>query len=493
MIELTYNKMIKEQLDYGMYIYNYKLLLVLLKLVKTERSKLSVNHLVFKLKCDTKDYDVLYWVDEAKIARISKTYDIDKIQLLENIDHNLDQPKLRLGHEKVGVTFMSARTCNLRCRYCFAGEGEYGNVESKPKYMTYELYMKSIKMVLDMYQEGIKSISFFGGEPLIGYKEISKVIPDILNLFEEKHLDPPLFSVITNLVLIDQEIINFIKKYNIKVAISLDGDKEINDIARIGITKEMSVYDSVMRGVDLLKSNHVNFLLQATINQHHLEMYEPGAAIKWAESIERTGCSNFTVVPVESSVTDLQISGTDALKKLDMFTREITQYYLKKLVTENDMKVIPTGIVSPIFQIIKKKKEKSCTAGHSLFIDTDGRAYPCHTFCNFDDACIGDIQKGLIKKQVEKYANLSRFDGEECKECIARNICVLWCKGIQLLSNGDLYKVCEPRCVYQKAIMEECIKFLAELKKDSGEYRNLIHNYKNILNKLGSEGFLVKR
>jgi uncharacterized protein len=454
-----------------------------------------LDNLIFKLACENRDYDLLYWVDEGKIGRVSKAFKAEENVNLLAIDTDgiRDIPDLCLGQGKVGVTFMSARTCNLKCRYCFAGEGEYGSVDTKPKYMTYEVYIQSIRMILDMYPEGIKSISFFGGEPLIGFNEIKKFVPDVLRLFEEKHLETPTFSVITNLVLINQEIVNFLKEYDIKVAISLDGDKEINDIARIGAEKKVSVYDAVVNGINLLKQNNVNFLLQATINKHHLDKYIPGYAIKWAKSIENTGCSNFTMVPVESNVADLQISGEAALKTLDLFTRELTNYYLQKLTTVEDSGIIATGIVSPIFQIIKNKKEKNCTAGHSLFIDTDGKAFPCQTFCNYEDACIGDIYKGLNERQVEKYANISRFDGEECTECIARNICVLWCKGIQLLSNGDMYKVCNPRCVYQKAIMEECIKFVAELKKDSIEYRNLIINYKNISKRLNIDGFLIKR
>ncbi len=112
-------------------------------------------------------------------------------------------------------------------------------------------------------------------------------------------------------------------------------------------------------------------------------------------------------------------------------------------------------------------------------------------FCNSAKACIGDSENGLRGEIIKDYANVSRFNSSTCQECIARNICVVFCKGIQLLSNGNMYEICPPRCVYQKAIMEECIKFLAKLDKKSISYTNLLKNYKNLSERLMEDGFVI--
>jgi radical SAM protein with 4Fe4S-binding SPASM domain len=432
-------------------------------------------------------YNILYLPDSFQIAKIKKGINIEEINISPRYLNEPAIKKLQLGEGKVGITFMSARTCNLKCRYCYAGEGEYGNVDNKPKTLSADGYMQAVNMVLKEYPEGIKSISFFGGEPLINFKEISIFVPEVLKEFDKRRLEYPKISMITNLVLLTDEMAAFLNKYNIMIAISLDGGKDINDLSRIGYTDE-SVYDLVMKGVERLKKHRVKFVLQATINRNHLKCYITGSAIEWAKSIEATGCSNFLAIPVESDIKDLTV--VKDLPILDKFIRELIGYYLKKLVSD-EPGIIPTGMVAPIFQIVHKKTVHNCTSGHSLLIDTDGKAYPCQMFCNIDEACIGSVKDGLQGKLVKYYANISRFKGEKCQNCIARNICVVWCKGIQLLSHGDMYEVCQARCVYQKVIMEECIKFLVGLDKKSREYANLYNNYKKLSERLMADGFVI--
>lgn len=438
------------------------------------------------IRCE-EEYDILYLPETFQIAKVEKDIDVEQIKrpIRKNIKN--DTVDLQLGKGKVGITFMSARTCNLRCKYCFAGEGEYGNVSCKPKTLSADMYMSAIEMVLKEYPDGIKSISFFGGEPLIDFKEISLFVPKLVSICKSKEIECPRLSIITNLVLLTDEMAEFFKTYNIGVAISLDGGKEINDIARIGYTST-SVYDQVMKGIECLKRHNIKFLLQATINRNHLKQYKPGFAIEWAKNIEATGCSNYLAIPVESNEEDLSVVGE--LETLDNFIRELTKYYLEKLISDNSG-IVPTGLVAPIFQFVHKKVVGNCKAGHFLLIDTDGKAYPCQMFCNDEKACIGNVENGLNEESVRAYANVSRFDSETCQNCIARNICVVFCKGIQLLSNGNMYEVCISRCIYQKAIMEECIKFLARLDKTSKEYVNLLTNYKKISERLMEDGFII--
>lgn len=179
----------------------------------------------FIIESDNNSYDILYLPDTFQMARIKKGFDIKEIKISSSNSNIPINKELQLGHGKIGITFMSARTCNLKCRYCYAGEGEYGGVESKPKLLTANMYMKAVNMVLDEYPEGIKSISFFGGEPLLNFNEIKIFVPAILKELDKREIDYPSLSIITNLVLVTDEMVDFLNKYNIRVAISLDGGK----------------------------------------------------------------------------------------------------------------------------------------------------------------------------------------------------------------------------------------------------------------------------
>lgn len=431
----------------------------------------------------TDNYNIIYHVPSSKIIKVSRDVDIDNYSD-EDLYKNFSQfkkgfdkaKKYEYSKGKPGLIFMTSRTCNLGCKYCYAGEGEYGNVECKPKYIKCELFMKSIEVVLNIYKEGIKSISFFGGEPLLNFKEIKKFVPQCIQYFHEKKLEPPIFSVSTNSTVVDDEMIQFFKEYHIIIVSSLDGTKEINDLARVYKGKVSSVFDKIKEVTKKYNENGIDFHLQMVINKNHIKEYKKGEAINWLKTIENFGFRDLAITPVETDNEELAITSDEDLKKLDMIAREITNYYINKL--HIDKKYIgPKGIIAPITQIATNKFKRNCSSGHSLFVDTDGNLYPCQLFCNDDSFQLGNIYAGVIdKNKVEENANIDRFDGEDCQNCIARKICMYWCKGIQNLSKGDMYKVCETRCIFQKAIMEESIKALTELKKGTIKYRNFWDN-----------------
>lgn len=443
---------------------------------------------VFRIVCEDEDYDIVYFTESSKIAKIDKSEIID-LETLSDCGETISFPRAEYGKGRIQITYMSARTCNLACKYCFAGEGEYGAVDRKPKIMTYEKYMQSVNTVLDMYPEGISGLSFFGGEPLLDFSEIKKFIPDCYKLCAERNLTLPQVGLITNLTLINEDMLEFIKTYNIKVAISLDGEKELNDFARISKNDFYSVYDKVYEGVHLLKKHGIKFVLQATINHNHLVNYTPGYAERFLKEFETIGCINFVATPVETDLPGLMIEESD-YEKLELLYREMTNYYLDKLMN-GEPDIFPTGLLAPMVQIIKDKTIKSCSAGHSILVDTDGSIYPCHMFCNDETFLMGDIYKGVSADKVEELANISRLDSPACQKCICKKMCTYWCKGIQLIANGNMYEVCPARCIAAKANFEECIKALVKMKTGTDEYTRFWGNYKRIANELKESDFVV--
>ena len=422
-------------------------------------------------------YNILYHVPTAKMAKVSKKIDLDGYnddELYKKF--NLEKQctglkKLELGKGKTKVVFMASRTCNLGCKYCFAGAGEYGDKDEKPKYMSSELFMKSILYIMKLYKEGIESICFFGGEPLLNFEEIKKFVPQCIEYFENKGFDIPKIAVSTNLTLLNDEMISFFQKYNIMIVSSLDGPQKINDAARVYKSGEASVFEKLSNNFAKLKEHNMDYYLQMVINKNHIDSYKKGEAIKWLEELEGIGYKDLAIVPVETENMNLKIEGKSNLEKLDSIAREITNYYIDKLFKEGEY-CISKGIIGALSEVASNKYKRSCQSGHSLFIDSDGDIYPCQLFCTNESYLLGNVYEEKIDKVKSEYiANVDRMNSEFCKKCEARKICMYWCKGIQKQANGDIYKVCEPRCIFQRAIMEECIKALARLKKGTKEYK----------------------
>ena len=423
---------------------------------------------------------------------------IDKDLVIEEKDYAVLTEKLRrypriemfpgfkYGEGKITLSYMSARTCNMGCKYCFAGNGEYGNDPCKQKFFSTEKYLEGFNKALEIYKSGVERIDFFGGEPLLNFMEIKEFVPVVIKMCREKGMQRPIFSMTTNGTLIDEEIASFLRKYHFRISISVDGPKRINDSARLFKGSMESAYESVKRCTQLLKNMGVLFNISVTINNYHLKEYKKGSFPEMIEEISDLGYENVSFVPAVTETEELNISSKDSLEKLDVFTRDLINYYFDK-ICEGETRMIPSLLILPIIQIAKHEYMRNCSAGKSFLWDTDGKAYPCQMFCNDKEFCIGSLEEGISEDAVKNFLTYNREQTKECMDCIAKNVCSVWCKGIQYLSNHDIYKVCNERCVFQRAIVEESVLRLAYLREHPQKAEIFWNNYKRYQEKAGKD------
>lgn len=118
--------------------------------------------------------------------------------------------------------------CNHKCNYCHASSKE---IEAHNLDMDIETSRKVVEMIFQSPSPFVK-IEFQGGEPLLNFKVIQEVIQYASKI--NKQINKQLsFVLCTNLTLITQDILDFLKKYNVLVSTSLDGSKEIHDVNRV--------------------------------------------------------------------------------------------------------------------------------------------------------------------------------------------------------------------------------------------------------------------
>ena len=146
-------------------------------------------------------------------------------------------------------------------------------------------------------------------------------------------------------------------------------------------------------------------------------------------------------------------------------------------------KRISTTFTNVIIQLAKQKKYLGCNAGRNLFVDTDGKLYPCHMFCKEDSFVMGDlIQEQFHLDEMKKMTTINRFQSDTCINCISKNVCSYWCKGIQYVSYKDMYQVSPIRCIFQNAILKEAIKGYSRWyqQKDKVFFKNLVELCKGV-------------
>lgn len=169
--------------------------------------------------------------------------------------------------------------CNLMCKYCFIGKLNNKN----PQRMSID----TMKNAVDKFAKHLKEIKaetgeivFYGGEPLINIELIKECIEYAkLKKYNIK------YSIVSNATLINKEIADYIRDNNIGLGISIDGPKDITDKNRVFDNNKTSVYDIVMKKIELLKSRNVEFGLSITIAEEFLDNQE-----QFIEWLKKTRC-----------------------------------------------------------------------------------------------------------------------------------------------------------------------------------------------------------
>lgn len=372
------------------------------------------------------------------------------------------------------LTFISSQKCNLTCRYCFESLNENKRIE---KTMPFRIYKDSLDFVLAKYVDGIETITFFGGEPMIGFTEIRKFIQYCTGKFKERKLIMPYLNIITNGTCLTPDAIELFGKYKVAVTISIDGPKEINDAARISPFME-SVFDQVSLNIDNLMQNR-NFILGAeiTLNRNHVQAYKKGGARDWIDKIIEMGFDYITVGNIESKDPNLGIYD-DQLDTYDEMCIEIYDYLFEKMCCESS--IISVDILRAI-KILKAKHivSESCGAGvYNLTIMPDGQIQPCHVLPECNEFSMGNIYGSNLSFEVKK-KKLTSFFHEElevCKTCWMKNICSSKCKGFGYLVNNDMGCISSLKCRTAGLLLERCIVNINDAGKIDGKLDRLKQN-----------------
>ncbi len=166
--------------------------------------------------------------------------------------------------------------CNLGCKYCFIGK-----LNNKEQKMTFDTAKKAI----DMFSKHIDNVKekgeifFYGAEPLMNFKLVEEVVKYVnLNNYNIK------FSMVSNGLLINEKIADFIKKYDIGLEISIDGPKNVTDANRVFKNTDLGIHDKLLEKIALLKKHDVDFGLSITVSKAFIENKKQ--IIEWLKKLD---------------------------------------------------------------------------------------------------------------------------------------------------------------------------------------------------------------
>lgn len=340
-----------------------------------------------------------------------------------------------------------AHTCNLNCSYCFASQGKY---HGERAVMSFEVGKRALDFLVE--NSGTRrnlEVDFFGGEPLMNFEVVKKLVAYARSIEKEKGKNFR-FTLTTNGVLIDDDVIDFANKECSNVVLSLDGRKEIHDRFRVDINGNGSFDKIIPKFQKLVKARDgKNYYMRGTFTHANPDFLED---IKVMLSL---GFNELSMEPV--------VCSKDDPSKLDEKDIEIVkkQYEdLALLMLEKDKEGKPFTFYHYMIDLTGGpciyKRISGCGSGTEYMAVTPwGDLYPCHQFVGEEKYKLGDIYNGITNLDAQKeFSDCNVYAREDCRDCWAKLYCSGGCAANAYHATGSVKGVYKTGCELFKKRME---------------------------------------
>ncbi len=351
-----------------------------------------------------------------------------------------------------------AHTCNLNCAYCFASQGKYHGDRAV---MSFEVGKRALDFLIE--NSGTRhnlEVDFFGGEPLMNFDVVKQLVAYARSV-EQKYNKNFRFTLTTNGVLIDKDVIDFCNAEMSNVVLSLDGRKEIHDRYRVDYAGNGSWEKIVPKFQQLVDARQgKNYYMRGTFthaNPDFLADIQQMLDLGFTElSIEPVVCAPGD--PSELTVDDQKIV-------MDQYEK------LAELMLKREKEGKPFTFYHYMIDLTDGpciyKRISGCGSGTEYMAVTPwGDLYPCHQFVGDEAYRLGDIWGGVTNHAAQKeFADCNVYARPECHDCWAKLYCSGGCAANAYHATGSVKGVYKPGCdLFRKRM--ECAIMLAVARSE---------------------------
>ena len=340
-----------------------------------------------------------------------------------------------------------AHTCNLNCSYCFASQGKY---HGERALMSFEVGKRALDFLIE--NSGTRrnlEVDFFGGEPLMNFDVVKKLVEYARSIEKEKGKNFR-FTLTTNGVLVDDDVIDFANKEMSNVVLSLDGRKEVHDRYRVDYMGRGSYDTIVPKFQKFVKARGgKNYYMRGTFTHANPDFLED---IKTMLDLGFTELSMEPVVAAEGDESAL----TEEDKPIVMKQYE----ELADLMLKRDKEGKPFTFYHYMIDLkggpCIYKRISGCGSGTEYMAVTPwGDLYPCHQFVGDEKFKLGDIWHGVENKEIQnEFASCNVYARSECRDCWAKLYCSGGCAANAYHATGSVKGVYKYGCDLFKKRME---------------------------------------
>ncbi len=340
-----------------------------------------------------------------------------------------------------------AHDCNLACKYCFAGKGEYDGPKGL---MSFETGKRALDFLVE--KSGTRKnleVDFFGGEPLLNW-EVCKKLVEYGRSIEKEHGKNFRFTLTTNGVLVNDEVIEFCNREMCNVVLSLDGRKETHDRLRTTCNGKGS-YDLI---VDKFKKfanarNQADYYMRGTYTHYNTDFSKD--IIHMAD----LGFKELSIEPVVSDPTEPYALKENDLPILKEQYEILADEMLRRYRNGNGFTFYHYMIDLNSGPCIVKRISGCGVGTEYMAVTPSGELYPCHQFVGDEKFLLGDIWKGVTNTAIlDEFKGCNVYSHPECKDCFAKLYCSGGCAANAYHTTGSVNGIYEFGCELHRKRIE---------------------------------------
>ncbi len=351
-----------------------------------------------------------------------------------------------------------AHTCNLNCAYCFASQGKY---KGERGLMSLEVGKRALDYLVENSGDRYNlEVDFFGGEPLMNF-EMLKELVSYARSIEKKHNKNFRFTLTTNGLGINDEVIEFANREMSNVVLSLDGRKEVHDRYRVDYNGKGSFDRIVPKFQKLVEARGgKDYYMRGTFTHANPDFLED------IKTMLDLGFNELSMEPVVCAHGDpSELTEEDKIIVMEQYEK------LAHLMIQREKEGRPFTFYHYMIDLkggpCIYKRISGCGSGTEYMAVTPwGDLYPCHQFVGDEKFKLGDIWKGVDNTSVrDEFMSCNVYAREECKDCWAKLYCSGGCAANAYHSTGSVKGVYSYGCDLFKKRME-CAIAVAVAKED---------------------------
>ena len=353
-----------------------------------------------------------------------------------------------------------AHTCNLNCAYCFASQGKY---HGERAVMPFEVGKRALDFLVE--HSGSRrnlEVDFFGGEPLMNFDVVKRLVAYARSIEQGagKHFR---FTLTTNGLLIDDDVIDFVNRECHNVVLSLDGRKEIHDAWRVDYAGNGSWDRVVPKFQKLVRARGgKGYYMRGTFTHANPDF------LKDIQVMLDLGFTELSMEPVVCAEGDpAALTARDLPVVLEQYEK------LAELMIRRRREGRPFTFYHYMIDLTGGpciyKRVSGCGSGTEYMAVTPwGDLYPCHQFVGEEAFRLGDVWQGVTNAPArDQFAACNVYARPECRDCWARLYCSGGCAANAWHATGSVTGVYRYGCELFKKRMECAI--MAEVDRMVGQ------------------------